>query len=136
MIEKRKLNQPISITDAAEYAHVSRQSIWLGIKKGRIQAQKTSRGWHTTIEAIDTYRAGKYSRDHRIPVGYLSVFYISRTFTELLKRPYPLQRVYYLLHSGQVRGYKQGGAWLVKLEDVQELFEKESGEHRDQLRFA
>lgn len=123
-----------SLSEAAVYANVTRQAIYIAIKKNRITANKISGKWHISREDLDRYRASKYNGDNRKVLGYrifdlekghYSVHIVGKLISEQLGRHFPIQRIYYLLRTGQVKGFKKGAAWVVTKEDALKLLENE-----------
>lgn len=127
-----------SLAQAAEYSHVSRQAIYVAIRKGEIKAEKRLVGkkmqWIITQEDLDAYRASKYIREKRVFEGKKlfdlsenrwSTLHAHKVLSQMLGRPYPLHHIYYLLRLGKLRAQKYGGAWVITKESLLELYEKE-----------
>lgn len=129
-----------SLKKAADYAHVTRQAIFLAIKKNQLKAQKSKiKGqiyWIIKRSDLDEYRSTKYNREKRLFEGEhiislekdkWSVLHASKTLAHMLGRPYQTAHIYYLLRTGQLRGFKRGGMWVLSPLDVKELYRKEMG---------
>ena len=127
-----------SLAQAAEYSHVSRQAIYLAIRKGEIKAEKRLIGgkmqWIITQENLDAYRASKYIREKRVYNGKKlfdlsenrwSTLHAHKVLSQMLGRPYPLHHIYYLLRTGKLRADKCGAAWVITKESLLEIYEKE-----------
>lgn len=136
-----------TLTQAAEYAHVTRQAIYLAIKKDKIPAVKVSGLWSIRKEDLDGYRLNKYNKQllkrdgenvYDLERGHFSVQHVSKIIASMLKRPYPAMHIYYLLRSGQLAGFRKGRSWVIAKEAAVALYEKEAGKNEDkrQLRFA
>ena len=113
-----------------------------------MRAHKNETGhWILTKSDIDAYRANKYNRDEmkhdgkRVfdpEAGTFSVEQVMRIMSEHLGEPYPKQKLYYKLYSGQLKASRSGVAWVIRKEDAIDLLDKELGIKLDprQLRFA
>jgi excisionase family DNA binding protein len=130
-----KVQEYLTLTEAAEYSHVTRQAVYVAIRKGKLQARKKGRKWLMTKEEIDAYRAIKYDPDRRryqgqevfdFEKGYFSVTHVSKIISASLGRPYGRQRVYYLIRSGELKAARKGHAWVIHKIDAMALLEKEN----------
>lgn len=146
--EKQEFN---SLAEAARYARIGRQAIYLAILKNQLKAEKkmvpTKKGaeverWVVRRDDIDEYRRSKYNREKRMVDGEKlfdiehdrwSVLHASKALSSMLKRPYPTHHLYYLLRRGSLRGQKKGSAWIIKREDLLKIFMKETKKNPDQL---
>ncbi len=124
----------MSLKEAAEYSHVTRQAVYLALKKKALKAEKKGRRWCITRENLDAYRANKYNRDERVlngqPVfdmskGEFSVHQVCKVISSTLGRPFPRQHLYYLLRTGQLKAFRKGAAWIIEKQDAVELLQKE-----------
>ncbi len=140
-----KESKKISLTQAANSCHVTRQAIYIAIKKGRLKAAKVGHRWFLSTADLEDYRASKYRRDLReidgvkvfdLEAGSYSVLYVARAFGEVLQCHYPLQRIYYLLRIGTLAGEKRGGQWVIRREEAKRMLEIEAKEDKNQLKFA
>lgn len=125
-----------SLSIAASYAHTSRQAIYLAIRKGKLKAQKryvmNEKGfemeqWVVKKSDLDDYRRSKYNTEKRVVNGQklfdldadrFSVLHASKILSQMLGIYYPAHKLYYLLRTGQARGYKMGGAWIIKKDEM------------------
>lgn len=123
-----------SLAQAADYAHVTRQAIYLAVKQRGLRAKKIGRQWYITKEDLDNYRANKYNRDLRkrdgeyifdMEKGHFSVQQVCKVLSATLGRPYSLQHLYYLLRTGQLKAMRKGAAWVVEKDDAVALLERE-----------
>jgi excisionase family DNA binding protein len=143
MKEKRKNgNELLSITEAAKYARIGRQAIWIAIKNKKLKAIKKGRLWRIKPEDIDAYRKNKYNREARtingepvynIEEGLYSVQHVARIFSHVLKRPFLTVRnfIYSKLHSGNLPSFKKGASWIITKEDAEALLKKELEKNED-----
>jgi len=128
----------VSLKEAAKYARTGRQAIYKAIKLGQLKAEKVLvKGkwcWKITAADIDEYRKNKYSREKRVVNGLRlfdieqnrwSVVQASKALSEMLKIPYPVHHVYYLLRIGKLRAMKYGRAWVIAREALVSLYEEE-----------
>lgn len=135
----------LTLTEAAEYNRVSRQGVLMAVKKGRIKAGKIKGRWSIAVSELDNYRLTKYDRSKRkfegeqiydIEKGFFSVRQVSISLSNELKTTITMQMVYYMIHSGKLKSYKKGAAWVIKREDAIAMLERLRGENKNQLRFA
>jgi predicted DNA-binding protein YlxM (UPF0122 family) len=151
MIESE--NEFYSLNEAAQDAKITRQGVYIAIRKGGLKATKTKeptkyskRGqWVIKKADLDEYRANKYNRDKRkvegeslfdLDRGYFSVNHVAKIMGKMLNHRVPTAHIYYMIRKGDLRAYKKGGAWVIKKEDAIALYEKESGNTKEQMRFA
>lgn len=137
----------IKITEAAEIAHVTRQAIYVAIKKGRLKAWEENGIWMTTHADLQAYRESKHIPENRlhegkqiydIEQGRFSVSQATTLIAHFLKMPYHKSRIYYLIKMGQLPVTKAGKSYVVARDDIIKLIKDESGKICDprQLRFA
>ena len=132
-----------SLKEAAEYSHVERQAIYVAIKKGQLKAEKryikNVPHWIIQKADVDAYRASKYNREKRIWEGEKlfdiandkwSVLHASKVLSAMLPTPIPPAHLYYLLRIGMLRGMKKGNSWVIRRDDLINLYFKESGEEK------
>lgn len=134
-----------SLKEAAEYMHVERQAVYAAIKKGKLKTTRIGKR-HLILKAdVMEYQASKYNRDFRmyegeklfdIAKGHLSVNHVAKTIAAALKQPYDIQKIYYLIRSGQLKAAKKAGAWVISIEDAKAIYEKELQGNKRQMRFA
>jgi len=135
MNEKNELPDDfLSLAEAAEYAHVTRQAIYVAIRKRGLPAVKKNRQWCISRKDLDEYRANKYNRDKRkfndefifdMEKGHFSVQQVCKVISATLKRPYSLQHIYYLMRRGKLKAFRMGAAWVIAKDDAVDLLEKE-----------
>jgi len=134
-----------SLSEAADYARICRQAVFVAIRKGQLKAEKrfvlNRRNrrlfqWIIKRSDLDEYRKNKYSREKRMVEGErlfdlerdrLSVLHAARILSEALRCPYPTHRLYYLLRVGKARGFKRVGAWIIKKEELIRIYKMECG---------
>lgn len=128
-----------SLAEAAEYAHISRQAIYMAIHKKQLRAEKkffhgAKKQWIISKEAIDEYRSLKYNSDKRTFKGEKlfdldndrwSILHASKCIAQMLGRPYPMAHIYYLLRFGRISAKKRGGAWVLDKKTVMALYYSE-----------
>ena len=127
-------NEMLTLTEAADYAHVTRQAIYTALRKRGLKAQKVGNRWLLLKADIDDYRGNKYNRDKRIINGQLvfdmekgefSVMQVLKVMSAALGYPFRIQRLYYLLRSGQLPSFKKGAAWIIMGKDASKLLQDE-----------
>lgn len=129
------------LSEAANYARVGRQAIFLALKKKKLKGVKKTVGkrsyWLIRKEDVDAYRSQKYNREKRIIEGEpvidieknrWSVSQAAKVLSLIFKRPYLPAHLYYLLRIGALRASKKGNMWVISQEDLSELYLKESAQ--------
>lgn len=132
-----------SLSEASAYARVCRQAIFAAIKKKQLKAEKrmvtnqdgTCRlSWVILKKDLDAYRASKYNREKRVVDGEKlfdiandkwSVWHAAKTLSGMMGKSYPSTHIYYLLRTGQLRGSKKGGAWVIRRQELVDLYNRE-----------
>lgn len=131
----------MSLPEAAKYAHVTRQAIYLAMRNRGLRGTKIGKQWYVTKTDLDEYRGNKYNRDLRkqdgeyvfdMDKGYFSVSQVCRVMSATLGKPYSMQHIYYLLRTGQMRSFRKGAAWVIPKDDAVALLDKE----KKKLEFA
>jgi excisionase family DNA binding protein len=118
---------PMTILDAAEYTHTSKQAVGAMIKRGRIKATRVGRHFaisHADLEhallnkysRVDLRYAGKRVYDHA--QGLISAIYARHMLASVLGRPVTMQHVYYCIRVGQLRAMRCGHVWVIKHGDA------------------
>lgn len=134
-----------SLEQARHYMNTSRQGVWTAIKKGRLKSTFVNGRHHIRREDIEKYLATKFSPTERkfqgekvynLEEGEMSVEQVAIWLTGKLGKPCTTQHLYYLLHTGQLRGFKKGGTWVIKQDDRLELYEKKAANKKRQMTFA
>lgn len=131
-----------SLRTAGKYANVEGQAMYKAIKMGQLKAEKVEifyrngskrEVWAIRKEDIDEYRKTKYLREKRIVDGEKlfdisqdkwSVLHASKVLHSMLGIPYPPCHIYYLIRTGQLQAYKKAGAWIIRQQDLTDLYEK------------
>lgn len=132
-----------SLTEAGNYAHTTRQAIFVAIKKGELKATKrrvfNKRNrwldqWVIQRGDLDEYRMSKYNREKRkvdgeklfdIERDRWSVLHAAKAISTMLGISYPAYRLYYQLRIGKVRGFKKAGAWIIKKDEFLRIYHDE-----------
>lgn len=142
-----------SLEQAGKATHVTKQAIYMAIKKGRLKAQKMTeptkfarRGqWVIKKSDLDAYRANKYNReDYKIDGekvfdidrGEFSVGQVAKILGEMLRESVAVAHIYYLIRMGELKAYRKGWSLVLKKEDVLKIYEKKAGINTDQQTFA
>lgn len=124
----------MKLYDVAKFANVTKQSIYLAIRKGKLRALKVERRWEITSENLEEYAKNKYSRKNsRIKgelvfdsaKGELSLQQAREFLSQELQVNVPLQRLYYLMRLGKLKSFKKGGAYVLMKEDVLSILKQE-----------
>lgn len=124
----------LSIREASFIGRVKRQAVYVAIRKGRLRAKKINNKWLIKSLDLEDYRLNKYNRDFRqidgeyvfdMEKGEFSVQQVCKVISATLNRPFPMQRLYYLLRTGRIKSLKKGAAWVILKEDAIALLESE-----------
>jgi len=124
----------MTIPEAADHAHVTRQAIYVAIVKKKLKAEKKGRNWLVSLKDLEDYRINRYNRDLRkfegqtiydLEKGFYSVSQLTVILSSTLKRPFNMQKVYYLIRTGELPAHKKGYAWVINKKDALELVERE-----------
>jgi excisionase family DNA binding protein len=121
-----ELAKVVSITEAARINNVTRQAIYVAIKQKKLRASKGATRWTINLDDLDEYRRQKYSRTKSRFDGELifdngrgrfSVNQVAKVLSV------PVQKIYYALREGMLKGSRKGAAWVIHVDDVQEYKE-------------
>lgn len=143
-MDKASPDDLLLLRECSEYGHVMRQAIFVAIKKGRLKATKVRGRWVIRRGDYDAYRADKYNRDiakigdeyvFDAEKGHFSLRQIAKVFSVTIGVPYSVQRLYYLVRTGQLPAFRKGVSWVVLKEDAIKLLETEMGESQRQMKF-
>lgn len=143
MTDNADTEEYMTLSEAAKYAHVTRQAYYVALKQGRLKATQIKRKWYVKKKDLDEYRGNKYNRDLRkqdgelvfdLEKGHFSIAQVCKVISSALKRPYPKNSLYYLVRTGQVKAFRKGCAWVIHKEDAVALLEKELGVNKNQMR--
>ena len=125
-----ELAKVVSITVAARINNVTRQAIYVAIKQKKLRASKGATRWTINLDDLDEYRRQKYSRTKSRFDGELifdngrgrfSVNQVAKVLSV------PVQKIYYALREGMLKGSRKGAAWVIHVDDVQEYKENYLG---------
>lgn len=147
MIEKKsERNIPFSsMRDTIEYSKMGRCAIYVAIKKGKLKAKKVGRRWEITPALIDQYKAKKFVREYKTEDGELVYSSERGTFSANqackiiscnLKKEYSLNKIYYYIHTGAIKAYRYGKAWVIPKKEIIKICKMEMKEDPQQILFA
>lgn len=137
----------INMKEAAEIAHVTKQAIYMAIRKKRIKAWQEKGQWFTTSADLQAYRESKHTPENRlhegkqifdIEAGRFSVSQASTLISHYLKTPYHRNKLYYLIKTGYLPAARIGSSYIINRDDIIKMIKEEYGKICDprQLRFA
>ena len=120
----------LTITEAAKKQSVTRQTVYVAVKTGRLKASKPTpetRKWTITLADLEEYTKNEYSRAKSKYNGELTFNrskgeYSVRQAAEILGMP--AQKVYYATRIGILKASRKGAAWVIHIEDIQEFRER------------
>ena len=111
----------VSITEAARINGVTRQAIYVAIKKKKLKARKETTRWTIHLDDLDHYRNQKYSRSKSTFNGELLYdnnkgYYSINQVAKMLG--VPAQKIYYATRIGLLSASRKGAAWVVNVNDL------------------
>jgi len=122
------MDRYLTTEEAAKISCVSRQSVYLAIKKNRLKAEKLG-PWFYKIKESDLaeYRKNKYCRDKSTFAG--KPLYDVRNGEYSLKRAaeylgIPYMSLYFQMRSGKINATRKGAAWIFRKKDLDDWIEK------------
>lgn len=112
----------LSLSQAAKKQGVTRQSVYLSIKKNRLKAVKKGDGrWIIKADDVKAYEKTKYSREHSMHNGEpvfdteKGIYNVAET-AKILRMP--KQHVYYILRNNYLKSSRKGSAWVINQDDI------------------
>lgn len=134
MPKVKRLKGYMSTKEAADYGHITRQSVYKAIMQGRCKGEKIGDAWYITVEDFDRYRGerniserfridGKLVFDAR--EGRFSVMQVAKIIGMTLRIPYDVQRVYHFIRKGVLTPKKVGKYLVISKREATKLLEME-----------
>lgn len=102
----------MSLQEIGNKLNLTRQSIYLAIRSGKLKALKTKKKWILTKKDIDNYFNSKYVRKNKCREGEISVSQASKLLNVRLGK------IYYLLYRNKFEYEKRGGAIFIKHKSI------------------
>lgn len=135
MTDETKHVEIFTLRKAAKMCNVTKQALYVAFRKHKLKVIMKNKRIFVTQKDLDDYRINKYNSDFRKRDGEL-VFDLSKghfSIHQALKglgeevptHSITKQRLYYLLRTGQVAGFRKGKAWIIMKDALNELLEKE-----------
>lgn len=124
----------LSLSEAAKYMKVTRQAVYVAIRKKSLKGFKKNDRWYVLKSDIEGYRVNKYNPKFKkvegeyiysLEEGLLTVEQASKAIGKMLGCPYNSQHLYYLIRKGILRAYKRSYSWVIKHEDLAKIYEME-----------
>ncbi len=114
-------DKTVFITEAAKINGVSRQAIYIAIKKRKLKAHKDKSHWEINLKDLEKYRKEKYSRNHSVFEGEL-IFDKNKglnSVREVAKKlNVPTQKIYYSIRTGLIQAIQKRAAWVIHENDI------------------
>ena len=116
-----------SLPEAALYAHVERNTLYIAARSGQLKATKEGHFWRIKKKDLEGYRASKYDPSKRkingelifdIKKGNYSAHYVAAVIAEELGISYDVQKIYYLIRVGKIKAKRMGRLWVIDHEDA------------------
>lgn len=126
--EKRRF----TLTQAAKLMHITRQGVYVAIRKRGLKAELVGRQWYIKEEDLIEYQKGKYSREKSafegnplfdLERGEYSVNHTAKILG------CPAQHIYYLIRNGELNPRKRGSAWVISREEIEVIYYKRFASH-------
>jgi hypothetical protein len=116
----------IGINEAACITNVTRQAVYIAIKKEMLKASKEGR-WQISLDDLDEYRKNRWNRVKSIRDGKPLVSaekgeYLVRQIAE--KLGIPEQKIYYAIRCNTLKSKRRGSSYIITIEDALEYKEK------------
>lgn len=123
----------MTVSECGEYGHVTRQAVNQAIKKGLLPYTTINDVKYVTKEDYDAFRESKFTPRKVLngkPLfdfeeGRYSVSQVAKIFSDYLGRRFPPQRIYYLIRTGRLVGFRTGATWVIQKEDAVSLLKNE-----------
>ncbi len=117
----------ITTREAAQIEGLTKQAVFKCISKGIIKGYKINGIWHVDQKEYKEYLNNRFSRERSIfkgekkfdiSKGELSLRNCNDYISKQLGFELPYQRLYYLVHTGQLRAHKKGSSWIIMIEEA------------------
>lgn len=120
-----------SIKECSEYVGVTRQSIHMAIRKGRLIAERDGVKTKIRLSDYNIYRESKFDRVHSKSGGKFVYSddegrYSPTKVGVLLS--IPVHKIYYELRKGNLKSYRVKGAYVITKDHIEQYLEKDSDE--------
>jgi lipopolysaccharide export LptBFGC system permease protein LptF len=115
-------NELLSITKAAKLYHVTSQSISIVIRSKRLNAHKNGHRWFFTQNDWNKYQKSKYDRKYSFREGN-PLYDTEKISPKILadEMNVKTQRIYYLLRKNMIPYKKNGGAYVINRNEINEF---------------
>ena len=119
----------LTFTEAARQMGITHQGIYIAVRNGKIKKTlrdgkgKGKKKWMIHQDDLLDYQKRKYSRAYKMYNGQLLFDSKKGRYSirdVALKYGIPLQRIYYLLRSKNLKASKEGKAWVISQENIDE----------------
>lgn len=116
----------ILMGEAADRMKVTKQAVYIAIRKGRIQAEKVGGVWMVPEEEVDRYRSQRFSRRYLTHNGEIihcpeKGKYSPQQVANILC--VPRQKIYYALRVGYIKADRLGSAWVISSDAMHKFAE-------------
>ncbi len=127
-----------TLPEAAIYAHVDRNTLYIAMRSGQLKASKQGHYWRIKKSDLEQYRKSKYDPAKRklngelifnIDKGSYSAHYVAAVIAEDLGISYDVQKIYYLIRVGKIKAKRMGRLWVIDREDALALQESVREQH-------
>lgn len=124
-----KEEEILKVSQIAKLCNRSKQTIYCAVRQGRMQAQKTSRGWMVTKSQFDYWIKNRYSRRYfkyegkeiyDFDKGVISILEASRIYSKIANKFRSVQIIYYAIRIGRLKASRMGSHWVIQKENLLE----------------
>lgn len=111
----------LTLKEAAVHENLTKQALYVSIRKGRLLAEKKHRKWMISFESLDEYRRNRYSRSLSRHKGNLIFdkdkgLYTIKEAAQILGCHY--QHVYHATRWGHLKSKRVRSSWVIHIDDV------------------
>lgn len=139
-------NDTLTLAQSAEYARITKQSVYVAIRKRALKARKRGRCWTIKRADIDAYRLNKFThrrisgqRVHDPCCGSYSLHQCALILSQVLGYQFTRSRAYWAVKSGLLRASRIGKYYVVAQSDLADYaatLHEQARQDKRQLSFA
>ena len=138
MIEKTPQDESLlRVEEVKKIMHVTYQAVIMALKSQKLKGIKKNGKWYINSKDVEEYKKNKYVREKSVRNGEL-VFDPDKneysTFQAACLLKCKIQRIYYLLRLGRLKGSRKGSTWVITENNVNDYLEKLKKNDENQLK--
>lgn len=115
----------LNLHQAASYARVTYQTIFLAVKRGRLRARRSGKRWLVTHQDVDAYRLAKYTGKrhngrlvHNPSIGLFSLAQSALVLSDMLGYTITRSRVAWAVKRGVLACSRHGHYYVIAQADL------------------